>query len=111
MTHARHIANHCAKKVFDIQHDKDCSAGDRITINPNNLLCVACDAHHLTEKAVAGKLELGIVGDAAQLMSTTNADQMTIRFKILDEDAVSPLQLNVKLFLDTVEDEDGEVRE
>ena len=111
LTHARNIANHCAKKVFDIDHDKDCVAGDRVTINPNNLLRIACDAHLLTEKAVAGKLQLGIAGDAAQLTSTTNADQTTIGFKILDEDAVSPLQPNVKLFLETVEDEDGEVRQ
>ena len=45
------------------------------------------------------------------MTSTTNADQTTIGFKILDEDAVSPLQPNVKLFLETVEDEDGEVRQ
>ena len=85
LTHARKIANHCTEKVFDIEHDKDCAAGDLVTINPNNLLRIACDAHRLTEKAVAGKLQLGIAGDAAQLTSSTNADQTTIGFKILDE--------------------------
>ncbi len=46
-----------------------------------------------------GKLQLRIVGDTTQLTTTTNADQTTIRFKILDKDAVSLLEPTKKLFL------------
>ncbi len=54
-----------------------------------------------------GKLQLGIAGDAVQLTTTTNTDQICIGFKVLDDDAILPSDPQKKLFFKMEEDDDG----
>ena len=107
ITHVRNIANRYIKYLLNVKHDPTCVAGDRVYIDPARAIRLSVDAFGLREKAINEGIEFAVAGDAAQVTTTTNADQCCVGGKHVDVDARLPTNKEEYMFTHMVEDDDG----
>ena len=107
ITHVCNIANRYIKYLFDVKHDPTCIAGDQDFIDPVKAIRLSVDAFGLTEKAINEGIEFAVAGDAAQVTTTTNADQCCVGVKHVDVDAKLSTRNDEYMFTHMVEDGEG----